>query len=64
LEAGTLGVESLALQEVRLTTLGGNLLIEKGDLGWSEDALRRLDEDPVPLKLVKECPQVIIVLFE
>jgi hypothetical protein len=30
----------------RLGTLGGHLVTEEGDLGCSEDALRRVDEDP------------------
>jgi hypothetical protein len=48
----------------RLGPLGGNLVTEEGDLGCLEDALRRVDEDPVPLKLVEEGPQMILVLFE
>jgi hypothetical protein len=36
--------------------LGGHLITEKGHLGCSEDALRRVDENPVPLKLVEEIP--------
>jgi hypothetical protein len=40
----------------RLGTLGGHLLTEEGDLGCSKDALRQVDDDPVPLKLVEESP--------
>jgi hypothetical protein len=36
-----------------LGTLGGHLVTEEGDLGCSKDAFRRIDEDPVPLKLVE-----------
>jgi hypothetical protein len=38
----------------RLGTLGGNLVTEEGDLGCWKDALRWVDDDPVPLKLVEE----------
>jgi hypothetical protein len=40
----------------RLGTLGRHLVTEEGDLDCSEDALRWLDEDPVPLKSVEENP--------
>jgi hypothetical protein len=39
-----------------LGTLGGNLVTEEGDLRCSENALRRVDEDPVILKLVEASP--------
>jgi hypothetical protein len=48
----------------RLVTLGGHLVTEEGDFGCSRDTLHRVDEDPVPLKLVEENPQVLFVLFE
>jgi hypothetical protein len=35
----------------RLRTFGGHLVTEEGDLGCSQDALRRVDDDPIPLKL-------------
>jgi hypothetical protein len=38
----------------RLGGLGGQLVTEEGDLGCSEDALHRVDEDPVLLKLFEE----------
>jgi hypothetical protein len=40
----------------KLGTLGGHLITEEGDLGCSDDALRLVDEDPIPLKLVEESP--------
>jgi hypothetical protein len=40
----------------RLGTLGGHLVSEEGDLGCSKDTIRRVDEDPVPLKSVEESP--------
>jgi hypothetical protein len=40
----------------RLGTLGGHLVTEEGDLGCLEDALRQVDENPVPLKSVEENP--------
>jgi hypothetical protein len=40
----------------RSGTLGGHLVTEEGDLGCSEDALYRFDEDLVPLKSVEETP--------
>jgi hypothetical protein len=40
----------------RLKTLGRHLVTEEGDIGCSEDALRRVDDDPIPLKLGKEMP--------
>jgi hypothetical protein len=48
----------------RLEALGGHFVTEEGDLGCSEDALHRVDEDPVPLKLVEKDPQMLLVLFE
>jgi hypothetical protein len=39
-----------------LGTLGGHLIIEEGDLGCLEDALRRVDENPIPLKSVGGSP--------
>jgi hypothetical protein len=48
----------------RLGTLGGHLVTEKGDLGCSKDTLRRVDDDPVPLKLVEKSPYVLFMLFE
>jgi hypothetical protein len=38
----------------KLGTLDGHLVTEEGDFGCSEDALRRLDETPVPLNLVED----------
>jgi hypothetical protein len=38
----------------RLRTFGGHLVTEEGDLGCSEDALRRVDDDPITLKLGEE----------
>jgi hypothetical protein len=32
-----------------LRTFGGHLVTEEGDLGWSKDALRRVDDHSVPL---------------
>jgi hypothetical protein len=40
----------------RLGTLGGHLVTEEGDFGCPEDALRRVEEDTVLLKLVEEPP--------
>jgi hypothetical protein len=34
------------------------------DLGCSKNALGRVDEDPVPPKVVEEGPQMLLVLFE
>jgi hypothetical protein len=48
----------------RLGKLGGNLVTEEGDLACLEDALSRVDEDPVPLKLVEEGPQMLLMLFK
>jgi hypothetical protein len=48
----------------RLGTLGRHLATKEGDLGCSKCALRRLDEDPVLLKLVEEGPQMLLVLSE
>jgi hypothetical protein len=47
----------------RLRNFGGNLVTEEGDLGCSKDALSRIDEDPVSLKLFGKCPQMLFVLF-
>jgi hypothetical protein len=38
----------------RLGTFGGHLVIEENEHGFSKDARRRVDDDPVPLKLVEE----------
>jgi hypothetical protein len=38
----------------RLVTLGGHLVREEHDFGCSEDALRRVDDGPIILKLVEE----------
>jgi hypothetical protein len=38
----------------RLRTFGGHLVTEKSNLGCSEEALRRVDDDPIPLKLGEE----------
>jgi hypothetical protein len=35
----------------RLRSFGGYLVTEEGDLGGSEDAIRRVDNNPIPLKL-------------
>jgi hypothetical protein len=48
----------------RFGTVGGNLVTEEGDLGCSEDTLCWIYEDPIPLKLVEEGPQVILVLLK
>jgi hypothetical protein len=40
----------------RLRTLGGHLVTEEGNLGSSEDAIRRVVDDPIPLKLGEESP--------
>jgi hypothetical protein len=48
----------------RSGTLGGHLVTEEGNLGCSEDTLRRVDQDPVSLKLVEERPQVLLVFLE
>jgi hypothetical protein len=40
----------------RSGTLSGHIITKEGDLGSSEDALRRVDQNPVPLKLVEEIP--------
>jgi non-ribosomal peptide synthetase component E (peptide arylation enzyme) len=40
----------------RLGALSEHLVTKQGDLGCSEDALRRVDDDAVPLKLVEESP--------
>jgi hypothetical protein len=37
-------------------TLGGHLVDEEGYLGCSENTLRRVDQDPVSLKLCEERP--------
>jgi hypothetical protein len=47
----------------RLGTLDGHFVPEEGDFVCSEDALRWVDEDPVPLQLFEECPQMLLVLF-
>jgi hypothetical protein len=38
----------------RMGTLGRHLVTEDGDLGCPKDALPRVDDDPIPLKLVEE----------
>jgi hypothetical protein len=38
----------------RLRTFGGHILIAESDLGCSEDALHRFDDDLMPLKLGEE----------
>jgi hypothetical protein len=54
------GVWKVAVLEMGLSlfqclrTFGGRLVAEEGDLGCSDDALRRVDDDPVPLELGKE----------
>jgi hypothetical protein len=48
----------------RSGTIGGHLVTEKGDLGCSEDALCQVDENPVPLKLVKESPWMLLMFLE
>jgi hypothetical protein len=40
----------------RLGTLGRHLVTEEGDLGCPKDALRRVHDGPIPLKLVEEGP--------
>jgi hypothetical protein len=46
-----------------LGALGGHLVTEEGDLGYSEDALRLVDEDLVPLKSVEESPYMLFMLL-
>jgi hypothetical protein len=41
---------------LRFGIFDGHLVTEEGDLDCSEDTLRRVDEDPVPLKPVEERP--------
>jgi hypothetical protein len=48
----------------RLGTLGRHLVTEEGDLGCLEDALCRVNEDPIPLKSVEESLQMLLVLLE
>jgi hypothetical protein len=38
--------------------------MEEGDLGYSEDAFCRVDEDPVPLKSVAGSPYMLLVLLK
>jgi hypothetical protein len=38
----------------RLGTIGGHLITEESNLGCSEDALCRVDEDPISQTLVEE----------
>jgi hypothetical protein len=40
----------------RLGTLSRHFVPEEGDLGCPKDALRRIDDDPIPLKPVVKCP--------
>ena len=47
----------------RLGPLGGHLVAKEGDLRCSEDALRRVDYDPVLLKLLEKFPQMNLVLL-
>jgi hypothetical protein len=35
----------------RLRTLGGHLVTEEGELACSEGAIRRVNNEPIPLKL-------------
>jgi hypothetical protein len=48
----------------RLGTHGGHLVTEEGDLGCLKGALLRVDEDPIPLKLVEEDQKMFLVLFK
>jgi hypothetical protein len=48
----------------RLETLGGHLVTVEGVLVCPEDGLRRVNNDPVPLKLVEESQQALFELFE
>jgi hypothetical protein len=48
----------------RLGALGRHLVTEEGDLGRPRDALCRVDDDPIPLKLVEEGLKVFFVLIE
>jgi hypothetical protein len=56
------GLWKMAVLEVdhslfqRLGTRGGHLVTKEADLGCSEGAPRRVDDDPIPLKLVEESP--------
>jgi hypothetical protein len=47
----------------RLGTLGRHLVTEESDLGCPKDILRRVADDPIPLKLVKEY-LLVFVLFK
>jgi hypothetical protein len=38
----------------RLRTFGGNLVTVEGNLGCPEYALRRVDDDPIPLNVVHD----------
>jgi hypothetical protein len=48
----------------RLRSFGGHLVTEEDNLGCSEDAIRRVDDDPIPLELGDESSQVLFVLFK
>jgi hypothetical protein len=45
----------------RLGTRGGHLVTKEGDLGCLENARCRVDDDPIPPKLIEE---VLFVFFE
>jgi hypothetical protein len=47
-----------------LGTLGGHFVTKEVDLWCSEDALRQVDKNPVPLKLVEESPQMSFMFLE
>jgi hypothetical protein len=64
------GLGRLAVQEIchslfqRLGTLGRHFVTEEGDTRCSKNALCRFDKDLVPLMLVEEGTQILLVLFE
>jgi hypothetical protein len=48
----------------RLGTFSGHLATEESNFGCLKDTLRQVDEDHVPLKLIKEDLQMLLVLLE
>jgi hypothetical protein len=48
----------------RSGTLGGYPITEEGYLGRPEDALYRVNDDPVCLKSAEESPKMSLVLLE
>jgi hypothetical protein len=45
-------------------TLGGHLVTDEGEFGCSENTLRLVYQDPIPLKLVDESPLILLCLLE